>query len=139
MRSDFKASEAVTLVGEFKLPGMYTIQPGDRLSTVIKRAGGFTDKAYLKGAVFIRRSVAEKEQERLDGFMKELEEKILSETKTVFVSQEQAKALHDQEANQRREQLKVIASKVVLGRIIIDMDSLAGTEDDLIFAGRGIA
>ncbi len=132
VRSDFKASESVTLAGEFKLPGSYTIQPGDRLSAVIKRAGGFTDKSYLKGAVFIRRSVAERERERLDAFMKELEEKILSETKTVFVSHEQAKALYDQEANQRRQQLQVIASKVVLGRIIIDLDSLTGSEDDLI-------
>lgn len=132
IRSDFKDAESVTLTGEFKLPGKYTIQPGDRLSTLIKRAGGFTDKAYLKGAVFIRRSVAERERERLDAFMKELEEKILSETKTVFSSPEQAKALYDQEANQRREQLKVIASKVVLGRIVIDLDSLAGSEDDLI-------
>jgi protein involved in polysaccharide export with SLBB domain len=132
VRSDFKAAEAVTLAGEFKLPGMYTIQPGDRLSTVIKRAGGFTDKAYLKGAVFIRRSVAERERERLDSFMKELEEKMLSEERVVFSNSQQTMTKYDQDAQRRRNQLQVIASKVVLGRVVVDLNSLAGTEDDLV-------
>ena len=132
VRSDFKESESVTLAGEFKLPGKYTIQPGDRISTVIKRAGGLTDKAYLKGAVFIRKSVAERERERLDAFMRELEEKIMSETKTIFTSGEQASKLQDQVSAQKREQLKVIASKVVLGRIVVDLNNSVGSEDDLV-------
>ncbi len=135
VRSEFKASEMVTLSGEFKLPGGYIVQPGDRISAVIKRAGGFTDKAYLKGPVFIRRSVAERERERLDGFMRELEERILSESKTVLISSEQNRSQYEQEAAQKREQLRVVASKVVLGRIVIDLDKLEkfeGTEDDLV-------
>ena len=135
VRSEFKAPEMVTLSGEFKLPGVYTIQPGERISSVVKRAGGFTNKAYFEGAVFIRRSVAQREQDRLNFMMRDLEESILSEEKTIFESPEKSKFLQEQEAARRREQLRVLASNVVLGRIVIDLNTIGkfeGTEGDLV-------
>lgn len=52
----------VTLYGELRFPGNYEILRGERLSSVLARAGGFTDAAYPYGAIFLRRSVAEQER-----------------------------------------------------------------------------
>jgi protein involved in polysaccharide export with SLBB domain len=55
----------VTLTGEFKLPGRYPIQKGEKISDVIRRAGGYTANAYLRGAYFTRESVRQIQQQRL--------------------------------------------------------------------------
>ena len=49
--------KTVTLSGQIKFPGTYTIADGERLVDVLQRAGGFTDKAFVNGAVFTRESV----------------------------------------------------------------------------------
>jgi polysaccharide export outer membrane protein len=56
----------VTLKGEFVFPGVYPIYRGEHLSSIIKRAGGYTDKAYLPGAKFTRELVREIQQKRMD-------------------------------------------------------------------------
>jgi len=56
---------SVTLGGEVEHPGSYGIKPGERLSSVLKRAGGFAPQAYVYGAVFTRPEVqAIEEQSR---------------------------------------------------------------------------
>jgi len=55
VKSDFKVPATVQLVGEIVRPGVYRIKPGEHLSSVLKRAGGFTDRAFLRGAIFTRR------------------------------------------------------------------------------------
>ncbi len=59
----------VKLSGEFVFPGTYPIYRGERLSSVIARAGGFTDKAYLPGAKYTREIVRKLQQQRLDESM----------------------------------------------------------------------
>jgi polysaccharide export outer membrane protein len=58
---------SVTLAGEVEHPGTYGIKPGERLSAVLKRAGGFAPQAYVYGAVFTRPEVqAIEEQSRAE-------------------------------------------------------------------------
>ena len=47
----------VTLKGQVKFPGKYTISNGEHLSSVIERAGGFTKEAFIEGTVFTRESI----------------------------------------------------------------------------------
>jgi len=56
----------ITLKGEVRFPGIYSLARGEKLSSVIARAGGYTEKAYLRGAKFTRRSVREMQQKRMD-------------------------------------------------------------------------
>jgi len=56
----------VSLQGEFRFPGVYPVYKGEKISAVIERAGGFTGKAYLRGAKFTRMSVQEEQQKRMD-------------------------------------------------------------------------
>ncbi len=52
---------SITVKGEVKHPGTYGIQPGERLSSVLERAGGFQADAYPYGAILQRVQVREME------------------------------------------------------------------------------
>ena len=52
---------AVKVNGEVMHPSTYGIRPGERLSSVLERAGGYTSQAYPYGAVLMRREVRELE------------------------------------------------------------------------------
>jgi protein involved in polysaccharide export with SLBB domain len=53
---------SVTLRGEIVHPGSYGIHPGERLSSVLLRAGGFGPGAYPYGALLMRTEVQKLEQ-----------------------------------------------------------------------------
>lgn len=59
---DLGASIAVR--GEVKHPGTYGIRPGERLSSVLERAGGFTSQAYPYGAILQRTQVRDLEEKQ---------------------------------------------------------------------------
>ena len=52
----------ITVGGEVVHPGTYGIQEGERLSSIIQRAGGFRSDAYPYGAVFERKQIKELEE-----------------------------------------------------------------------------
>jgi protein involved in polysaccharide export with SLBB domain len=52
----------VVLEGEFIYPGTYNIRKHEKMSDLMRRAGGFTDQAYTYGAFFTRISVAEQQK-----------------------------------------------------------------------------
>ncbi|HEY3928444.1 MAG TPA: SLBB domain-containing protein [Candidatus Koribacter sp.] len=56
----------VTVEGEVRAAGVYRIEPGDTLRSLLRRAGGLTDKAYLYGTLVTRESAREQQQEMLD-------------------------------------------------------------------------
>ena len=66
----------IEIVGEVRFPGKYPIRRGEKLSDVIKRAGGPTDEAFPKGAIFIRESVRQREQEHLERLFREMEREL---------------------------------------------------------------
>jgi protein involved in polysaccharide export with SLBB domain len=51
----------IEITGEVVHPGTYGIQEGERLSSIIQRAGGFRGDAYAYGAVFQRDEIRELE------------------------------------------------------------------------------
>ena len=53
----------ITLKGEVQHPGTYGIRPGEKLSSILARAGGFNAQAYPYGAVLMRRDVRELEMQ----------------------------------------------------------------------------
>ena len=69
--NDIGASVAVK--GEITYPGMYGIQEGEKLSSVLKRAGGFPPGAYPAGAVLLRNQVRELEEKGRTELIRQLE------------------------------------------------------------------
>jgi len=58
--------EAVTLSGEVRFPGQYSIRRGETLKSVIQRAGGLTEFAFPEGSVLTREELKRREQEQID-------------------------------------------------------------------------
>ena len=56
-------NQVVELKGEVKFPGKYTVEAGEKLSSLLTRAGGYTDEAFIEGAVFTRKSIKDKQIE----------------------------------------------------------------------------
>ncbi len=114
----------VKLNGEVKFPGTYTIKKGEKLSDLIERAGGFTDKAYLPAATFIRQSVKDIQQRNINDMVNRLERELLStgvaEIATVL-SIEEAKA-KETEIMQKQEFIKRLRNVKALGRIAVKFD-----------------
>ena len=53
-----RIGESITINGQVRYPGTYEFTRDERLSSVLARAGGLTDEAYVYGAVFTRQSAA---------------------------------------------------------------------------------
>lgn len=103
---------------------------------MIKRVGGFSDRAYLKGAVFTRASLKAIEQEQLNAFLKVEEQKLLASAGTTVVSGDASQAAVDRQVFEaRRALLRALASRVAVGRMVVRLDQpdkLENTVDDVI-------
>ncbi|WP_156924849.1 SLBB domain-containing protein [Marinomonas ushuaiensis] len=75
-RPDWQEGMLVELQGEVVFPGRYTFQRGDTIKDLIGRAGGFTEFAYPKGAVFSRERLKRQEAERLKYLNAQLKQEI---------------------------------------------------------------
>jgi protein involved in polysaccharide export with SLBB domain len=75
---EWRLYQTVNISGEVKFPGTYTIKKGETFSSLIARAGGYTDRAYLRGAVFTRNSVRELQQKGLVKMIERLERDLIS-------------------------------------------------------------
>lgn len=69
---DWREQQSVTLVGEVRFPGVYPIRKGETLSSVVARAGGLTDDAFLRGSVLTREELKQQETEQLEALSRRL-------------------------------------------------------------------
>lgn len=115
-----------TLNGEFVFPGTYPIYRGERLSTLIARAGGFSDRAYLKGTRFTREKTQKLQQQRMDEALQKAQENI------VRLQTEMAQtALSSEDAVSSKSALdglirsvELLKTKKAEGRMLINIASL---------------
>ncbi len=70
---DWSEKVQVTLSGEVRFPGVYVVRRGEKLASVVARAGGFTSNAYPKAAQFARVSTQKAQQAAIDKLTEELE------------------------------------------------------------------
>jgi polysaccharide biosynthesis/export protein len=116
----------IELVGEVRFPGRYPIFPGERLSQVIQRAGGLTDVAYPRAAVFLRQSVRDREQQYLERLTAQLERDVgLLKTEGPQVGVRQETAVVEGEAL-----LRQMRATKATGRMVIKLDAVMDARDD---------
>jgi protein involved in polysaccharide export with SLBB domain len=134
VRSQTRPVEQVALTGLVKRPGVYAIAKGDRISSLIERAGGFEPGAFPKGAVFVRQSVWITEKQQLDQYIRAQEQSLLSEMAAIgagasdlsnVAAMNSATQLQVSAVSQRREMLKSLSESVSLGRVAIRLDEAA--------------
>jgi len=58
--------ESITLRGQVRFPGRYSVKPGETLASIVARAGGLTQYAFPEGGVFTRKELRDREQKELD-------------------------------------------------------------------------
>jgi polysaccharide biosynthesis/export protein len=63
---EWEVPGTIVLIGELRHPGRYPIHHGETLSSVLRRAGGFTDIAFEEGAVFTREELKQREKDQLE-------------------------------------------------------------------------
>ena len=137
----------VLVEGEVRRAGYFTIEIGERLSSVLKRSGGFTPNAFPNGIVLVRESVKVKQQAELDRFIAAERQRLTAQsagiaagTAGLSVMAGASGAMAEQQVLALRlQQLEATASRIELGRVIVSLDSierLEGTEDDIILESR---
>ncbi|MBX3236611.1 MAG: SLBB domain-containing protein [Nitrospiraceae bacterium] len=139
----------VLVEGEVKRPGYLTIETGERLSSVLKRVGGFTPNSFPSGLVLVRESVKIKQQSELERYIASERQRLTAQAAgvaagTAGLSGPAALSTGGAIAEQqvlmlRLQQLEAITSRVELGRVVVKMDSLEkleGSEDDIILEAR---
>ena len=117
---DWDARDTVILNGEVVYPGIYLISPNETLSSVIKRAGGFTGESFIEGAMFTRESIKQKEREQLqilgDAIRRDQAARAMTkESEDFSVSSNEVEA-----------SIEALLSTEVYGRLIIDVPRLIG-------------
>jgi protein involved in polysaccharide export with SLBB domain len=75
--SDWHLPWVVMVRGMVARPGPYTIHDGERIASVLERAGGLMPEAYLPATVLIRQSIKELQQKRLDEARARLQQSIV--------------------------------------------------------------
>ena len=147
--SQHRPPNLVLVEGELKRPGYFTIEMGERLSSVLKRAGGVTQNAFPAGLVLSRESVKLRQQAELERFVASERQRLTAQAaggaagasglSTAAVLSTGGGLAEQQVLSLRLQQLEAITSRLELGRVVIRMDSieqLEGTEDDIILEAR---
>jgi protein involved in polysaccharide export with SLBB domain len=125
----------VTLRGEVRKPGVYGIRPGDRLSSLLKRAGGLLPTAYPRAAVFERNEVRELQQKNRQELIQRLEqESTVVKTSASTTGTDEA-ALQQAAIQQRQRVLDGLRKAPISGRLVIhlrpDRKDFASSPDDI--------
>ncbi|MBJ6801931.1 SLBB domain-containing protein [Geomonas propionica] len=130
----------VTLKGEVMFPGTYPIYKGERLSSVIARAGGFTDLAYLRGVRFTRENVRKLQQQRMDEALDRAQDQIIklqSNVSQTAASAEEVASSKTTLDNLMRS-IDILKTKKAEGRVLMEITSmrdLKGSMYDLELQG----
>jgi polysaccharide biosynthesis/export protein len=124
----------VTLRGEVRKPGVYGIRSGDRLSSLLKRAGGLLPTAYPRAAVFERNDVRELQQKSRKEMIQRLEqESTVVKTSATTTGTDEA-ALQQAAMQQRQRALDALRNTPVSGRLVIHLRAdrkFEGSPDDI--------
>jgi len=132
--SDWRAEKYATLSGKVKYPGRYVISKGEKLSTVIERAGGYTDDAYLRGAFFTRESVRVMQQKGLTEMADRLERELLSGGELSTSTSAEEVAAKKAELEQKKHFVGYLRGLKATGRMAIRLAHLRllkGSEYDI--------
>ena len=128
---------SIELKGEVRFPGRYSIQQGETLANVLQRAGGLTQNAFAKGAVFTREHIRERERAHLSKMVEQLR----SELATRSLSTERAQS----SPQDMLLMLQQIEAQSTLGRLVVNlpyivaedpMADLAVQDGDVLYVPR---
>lgn len=126
---------SITISGEVRYAGTYGILDGERLSSVLKRAGGFRSDAYPQGAILERVEVREFEEENRQEMIRQVQSTVPNVSPSVNGSSGDQLAQLQAMKAQRQDVLAALKSHPSTGRMVIrvsaDINRWADTPADI--------
>jgi protein involved in polysaccharide export with SLBB domain len=132
--SEFRPGSSVQIAGQVRRPGRYAISEGERLSSLLERAGGFMPEAFPKGAVFTRETVRQNERIQMERFIQSMDQTLLAE-EAAYAGGEYGVGNLAAANTLRQSLLRSLASTLMLGRLSVQLepaDRLRGTPNDIL-------
>jgi len=121
---DFAKTRTITLAGEVLYPGEYTFSDGETLKEVLTRAGGLTENAFPKGAVFTRAKLRQLEAQRLQ----EAEERLQGDLLGVQLEGNKSGSNTTEQVQEVEDLLKDVQRSRPVGRMVINLAAIAEGE-----------
>ncbi len=124
-----KIQQTVVLQGEVLFPGTYTVRQGETLAELLKRAGGLTEFANPRGAIFTREALRLQEQKLLNQYAADMraetaKKTFRADTNLSSVISDPAKTLAFVEEASRSK---------ALGRMVVQLSRIMRDEPDADF------
>ena len=133
-RKDFEQPETrklrlVRVEGEVQRPGIYSAAVGESLVSLLQRAGGITEAAYVFGTVFTRISARKQEEQRIklavDRVEQDFYRRMATRTQNVVPAEDGAVM------NSEMESVRTLVAKLrnykPEGRVTLDLQGLSDT------------
>lgn len=134
--SQLRGPSIVSVSGEVRRPGSYTLETGERLSSVLKRAGGFTSVAFPEGLVLTRESVRQRQQAEIERFVSLQKQRLTLEAAALSAGAipdaKGAGQITDAQAVQLQMQaLDQMVARIQVGRVVLNIRSLEALENSI--------
>ena len=114
---------SITISGEVAFAGTYGVSEGERLSSIMKRAGGFREGAYPEGAVLERVQVRQLEETNRQEMIRRVESSIPNVAPGVSTTTQDQQALLQTMRQQQQDVLTALRNHPSTGRMVIKISS----------------
>ena len=126
-------NNSIEILGEVRFPGTYTFQKNESLKSVFSRAGGLTQSAFPKGAVFTRQNLMEREEEQKERLIAQLETDVANISLAAGSGETAIKAKSVSDSL-----LTKLKNSKSTGRLVLDLnDQLSKSKDNSIIVRNG--
>ncbi|MBT8440196.1 MAG: SLBB domain-containing protein, partial [Gammaproteobacteria bacterium] len=120
----------VQIDGEVLYPGQYQVGKRDTLCSLVQRAGGFTEDAYLFGSVFLRESVRKREQEAMNRIFDQLDDLLVDVHISPGYGKDQ-KLPVNKNAHDLQKVIRQLKRPQAVGRMVIDVETAVKNCDEV--------
>ena len=128
--SELNIIDSISLSGEVKYPGVYPLNKGDTLSSIIARAGGLLDSAFPQGAFLQRQTTMAAQRQANTKLAKTIRSSYAS---SLLTSEEVSNSFGEINAV-----AEILENSPNDGRVVIDLESaLNGDRDSNILLDKG--
>ena len=114
--------DSVELTGSVVFPGTYPIVPGEKLSSVLSRAGGIADNGFSQGAVLVKVEAKKREQAQLQNLIASIQRNVLAQSQTREQENNIGSSATDAQAD--LEFLEGVLQNEAGGRVVIDLPAI---------------
>jgi polysaccharide export outer membrane protein len=134
---DWDTYRSASISGRVLYPGAYAVKRGERLSSLIERAGGYADGAFLRGTVFMRESVRVEQQKNIDMMVERLEREAMASANEAISTATTTNQLTFAQASvtQKQHYIDSIKKLKATGRVVVqlprDLKDFKGSPSDI--------